>query len=401
MAEGIASPILNSSLSNTMQINNQFSSIRGKIKILMVAVTDLDGTDQYERILALLNSLRDHTGLLVWCNSQAALTRLEAWMNQNGAHVGRRLLGEEIPAEFRCILLAPESAMTLTQYTHWVRDPFVWKREENGNLALLGSVDAKNEDSMWGILHLKKLKIAGMGQVALKKGAIPVAGGNLLFDEDFVLVGAKQFRESHKGVGSEEGKKRLLNIMNGNDSGRPLSRVIEIGAHTDQEPPKLVHLDLYLSLTGIRENGRCVALLGRCEAVNGKADPNPDVQRMIGGMNEYLDAVAGQLTAEGFAVRRNPLPVLQKRNASESYLCAYNNCLTEVTEGQRPAVWLARLTHRQEAADHYEHLKRLEDENIALWENLGFEVRLVEANFHSILDDQGSLHCITNEVLRI
>ena len=30
----------------------------------------------------------------------------------------------------------------------------------------------------------------------------------------------------------------------------------------------------------------------------------------------------------------------------------------------------------------------------------GFEVRLVDANFHTILDDQGSLHCMTNEIRR-
>ena len=384
-----------------MQINNQFSSIRGKIALLLMAVTDIDGEDQYGRILAVLQSLREHTGLLVWCNSQTVMKTVGQWLQQHGVDAERRLLNEELPATFRCVLLAPEGEYVLTKYSHWVRDPFVSKWDETGQLTLLGSTDAKNEDSWWVPLHLKHLKLAKNELIVAKNNTIPVAGGNILFDADFVLVGAKQFRDSQKLSGSPDARGELLGHMNGNCPSTPFLRVIEIGAHTGQEPPWLVHLDLYLSLTGMRDaGGHYIVLLGRCEPVVATAHPEPDVLQVIDRMNEYLEQVAEQLTHAGFLVQRNPLPILHQESVADSYLCAYNNCLTEVAEGLKPTVWLAKLTHRRENEIYYEHLKRLENENIALWETLGFEVRLVEANFHSILDDQGSLHCITNELLR-
>ena len=366
----------------------------------MVAVTNNDGADQYERILALLHTLSALTGLLVWCNSREVMARFGEWLEVKGVRAERRLLNELIPARFRCVLLAPEEESGLTFYSHWVRDPFVWKWDQPGNLTLLESMDAQHEDSLWGRLHLRALQFEGAGPVTVQGRAIPVAGGNLMFDEDFVLVGAKQMRNSAIAAKKTDVSELLLQSLNGGQAGQPFKRVIAIGAHTEQEPPKLIHLDLYMSLTGQREEGRYIILVGRCELVSATT-PDPDLVRSIDLMNAYLEAVAAQLTTLGFAVRRNPIPVVQKRNAVESYLCAYNNCLTEVVEGMRPVVWLARLSFGQEATGHYAHLKRLEDENIKLWEDLGFEVRLVDANFHTILDDQGSLHCITNEVLRI
>lgn len=384
-----------------MQINNQFSSISGKIGILLVAVTDNDGADQYERLLALRKSLREHTSLLVWCNSRSALERFGAWLQERGVTAERRQLGDRLPAQFGCLLLAPSEETGLTFYSHWVRDPFVWKWNGPEGPLLLESRDAENEDSLWGLLHLKHLRFDGAGAVTVKRLALPVAGGNLLFDEDFVLAGAKQLRQSAARTGEADPAAALLQTMNGTGNTQPFRRVIAVGNHTEREPPKLIHIDLYLSLTGQRREGRYLILLGRCEQVCGSAAPDPDLARSVAQMNAYLDAVENQLTDAGFAVERNPIPVLQMRNTDESYLCAYNNCLTEVADGARPAVWLARLSFGQENKDYYEALLRLERANIDRWEQAGFEVRMVDANFHSILDDQGSLHCITNEVLRI
>lgn len=382
-----------------MQINNQFSSIRGKIGVLMAAVTHIDGADQYERILALLRALPGHAGLLVWCNSRDVMTSVRDWMAERGVTPECRLLNEPLPAQFRCLLVSPEDERALTFYSHWVRDPFVWKWDEPDNLILLGSEDAENEDSLWAHLHLRALNFEGRGGVNVQARAIPVAGGNILFDEDFVMVGAKQFRESAAGSDNADARSRLLAALNGN--GQLFTRVIEIGAHTGMEPPKLIHIDLYLSLTGMRENDRYVVLVGRCEAVRDTPSPDPDLARSVEQMNAYLDAVASQLSAQQFSVRRNPVPVVQKRNALASYLCAYNNCLVEVAEDRPPVVWLAKLSHGQESAGYFEQIRRMENENISLWQDLGFEVRMVEADFHTILDDQGSLHCITNEVIRI
>ena len=384
-----------------MQINSLFSSVRGKIKILLVAVSNNDGADQYGRILALLHTLSAHTGLLVWCNSRAVAEGFADWLGQRGIQAECRTLAEPIPAQFRCVLLTPDDSGSLTFYSHWVRDPFLWKPNANGGLTLLESQDAQHEDALWGLLHLKNLHFEGAGAVALKSRAVPVAGGNILFDEDFVLVGAKQLRQSAAFNRQSDYTGDLLQLLNGDDKGQPFQRVIVIGEHTEQEPPKLIHIDLYLSLTGQRDaSGHYLVFVGQCELLSGASSPDPDLSRSVAQMNAYLDAVEKQLLDAGFGVLRNPVPVLQKRNTKESYLCSYNNCLTEVADGQQALVWLARLSRGQEAEGWYEDLLRLEQANIDLWQGAGFEVRLVDANFHTILDDQGSLHCMTNEIWR-
>lgn len=383
-----------------MQINSLFSSVRGKIRILLVAVTNNDGADQYERIQALFQVLSAHTGLLVWCNSGAVADSFAAWLADRKIQAGRRTLAEPIPAQFSCMLLAPDEAGSLTFYSHWVRDPFLWMPNTNGGLTLLESQDAQHEDALWGRLHLKNLRFEDRGAISLKSQAIPVAGGNILFDEDFVMVGAKQIRQSAAFNKQSDFSGDLLRIMNKDEQG-PFRRVIVIGEHTEQEPPKLIHIDLYLSLSGQRDAmGRYLVFVGRCELLSCTPAPDPDLLRSVAQMNEYLDAVEQQLSDAGFGVRRNPVPVLQMHNEKASYLCSYNNCLTEVAEGQMPVVWLARLSRGQETEAWYEALLRMENDNIDLWRSAGFEVRLVDANFHSILDDQGSLHCMTNEIWR-
>jgi hypothetical protein len=384
-----------------MQINSLFSSVRGKIKILLVAVTNNDGADQYGRILALLHSLSGHTGLLVWCNSQAVAEDFAKWLNDRGIHAERRTLAEPLPAQFRCVLLAPDEAGSLTFYSHWVRDPFLWKPNADGTLTLLESQDAQHEDALWGRLHLRHLHFEGAGAISVKSRAIPVAGGNILFDEDFVMAGAKQLRQSAAFNRQSDFAGDLLRVMNDGDTGQPFQRVVIVGEHTEQEPAKLIHIDLYLSLTGQRDASGCyLVFVGRCVLLSGTSGPDPDLVRSVAQMNDYLDAVEKQLLDAGFGVRRNPVPVLQKRNAKESYLCSYNNCLAEVAEGEQPVVWLACLSRGQETEAWYEDLLRLEQDNIELWRDAGFEVRLVDANFHTILDDQGSLHCMTNEIRR-
>lgn len=381
------------------QNNNVYSSIRGKITVLSVAVTDLDGTDQYNRILALLHTSNPDTGLLVWCNSQSAMQNLDQWLQKQGVKAQRRFLNEQVPAIFKCVLLAPQGQYALTNYTHWIRDPFLWKQEPDGALSLLGSAFAKNEDSLWAMLHLRHLQLEHKKPVRWQKEVIPAAGGNILFDEDFILVGARQFQAHAAKIGRETCIQNLFNALNGPQDPPAFRRIIEIGKNAPQEPAKLAHIDLYLSITGRREQNRYVVLLGKCVLLANVLAPSPAMLALTAQLNTYLDNVGHQLETAGFCVKRNPMPIVPGAGSAQPYLCAYNNCLLEVGDFHA-TVWLAQLSFGQEAQPFYDQLKHLELENIALWESLDFEVRLVAANFHSILDDQGSLHCITNEVLR-
>jgi hypothetical protein len=384
-----------------MQINSAFSSVSGKIKILLVAVPDTGDVAHYERIRALLLDGPKSASLLVWCNNEWVREELEQWLAENasGVSVQQHKVGEFMPMQARCVLLSP-SAHGAASYSRWVRDPYLFRWADQGMVSVLGSTAAKNEDGSWAQDYLSRLKVDGLDIFFSEQKTFPVAGGNILFDRDFVMVGARQFRAANAEIGSEQGKNNLLTNLNGATS--QFKRVIEIGSHTAHEPQKLVHIDLYLSLTGCQQQstGKYGILVGRCVQVCGGTAPDPVLATAVARMNEYLDAVAATLETENFAVLRNPIPVLQKENVNESYLCAYNNCLTEVDEDGRK-VWLASLTHGQAQSDSFAQLADLEAENARIWESLGFEVKFVRADFHSILDDQGSLHCITNEFLRV
>jgi hypothetical protein len=384
-----------------MQINSAFSSVSGKIKILLMAVPDTGDVAHYERIRALLLDGPKSASLLVWCNNEWVREELAQWLAAQvgpSVSVQQHKVGEAMPMQARCVLLSP-SAHSATPYSRWVRDPYLFRWADQGMVSILGSSAAKNEDGSWAQDYLSKLNVDGLDIFFSEQKTFPVAGGNILFDRDFVMVGARQFRAANAEIGPEQGKNNLLANLNGATS--QFERVIEIGSHTAHEPQKLVHIDLYLSLTGCQQqsSGKYGVLVGHCVQVCGAAAPDPVLATTVARMNEYLDAVATTLEAENFAVLRNPIPVLQKENVNESYLCAYNNCLTEVAESGRK-VWLASLTHGQESAEHHAQLLDLEHQNARIWESLGFEVKFVRADFHSILDDQGSLHCITNEFLR-
>lgn len=380
-------------LIDRVQDNKQISSVRGKIKILLAAVTDMDGAEQFALIGALLDSLKPHTGLLVWCNSRVCRQKLNIWLGANGWSAQPCYgIEDTLPADFRCILLAPAGEHTRLQYSHWARDPFVWTTGTAGQLVLLDSAEAKTEDRRWGQCQWQHLKLEGYLPVLRQAETLPVAGGNLLFDLDFLMIQASTTRLS-----GGEAAGRVLRALNGNGSRQPLRRAIEIGE--GQEPLRLGHLDLYLSLSGVQEGGRYVVLVGRCVLLPAVA-VQPALERQLEQINAYLDRVAVYLSGMGFRVKRNPIPVWQGRQAADAEFYVYNNCLLEVVAGATPVVYLPQLSFGQRPGPGADVLGQLENDNIALWQALGFEVRLIRAPFRKALASMGALHCLSNEILR-
>ena len=176
-----------------------------------------------------------------------------------------------------------------------------------------------------------------------------------------------------------------------------MRRAIEIGE--GQAPQPLGHLDLYLSLSGVQEEGRYVVLVGRCVLLPA-ARVQPALERQVEQLNAYLDRVAACLSGMNFRVKRNPIPVWQGRQAAEADFLVYNNCLLEVAEGTAPVVYLPQLSFGRPPGPGTEALVQLENDNIALWQALGFEVRLIRAAFQKALASLGALHCLSNEILR-
>ena len=383
---------------SNIQINHSFSSVCGKIRILLMAIPDVGDKLHFERVVAVLNKMPGHCTVVVWCNSLEIRDALLRFLENTGFNkddIAEGKVGQVLPTTARCVILLPDE--DFLGYSHWTRDPFVFRKLENGDVEIIKSSVAKSDTVGWADEHLGRLQFKNIPKrLKVSTALIPVAGGNILFDQDFIMLGARELKSFIENPPQQHNKviQALLRTFNGGDTG-PFTRVIEIGKHTENEPDLLRHIDLYLSLAGsCDKNEPYSILLGSCEA---GFDANEDELNKLKGLNTYLDAVAEDLKSQNFDVRRNRIPVLKSED--KIYLCSYNNCLTEVTNTSK-RVWMPQASYGQNASPFYQKLLEIERETAAIWSQLGFEVNFIEADFHSIMDDVGALHCITNELYR-
>ncbi|MCG8326061.1 MAG: hypothetical protein MI974_00190 [Chitinophagales bacterium] len=119
-------------------------------------------------------------------------------------------------------------------------------------------------------------------------------------------------------------------------------------------------------------------------------------------ISEELDNICEKLDEEGYQICFLKMPEIKYND--KLYFGTYNNCHVEIyNEGgdeskERRRIWLPSLTYG--APTHLlEKLQTIEDENIHRLEHLGFEVILIQANFHYFLEKKGGLHCVS-KVLR-
>lgn len=369
-----------------MQKNKAFPRSKGKIKKILMGAAEAGDVQHFGRIAGLMQQLGDDdAGLVVWCNSTAIREELKTFIEKTVAHacpVACRNLGELLPATARCLLISPKNGHE--NYSRWVRDAFVFDTiQPCGTVRMAKTGIPKHSDHDWAETHLAALCFDDGTHFSLQNTVVPVAGGNILGDDDgnFLLVGANQIR-------FVEPQTRLDFVSE--------IRLVEIGKHTTTPPHRLAHIDLYLTMTGcaVRQPLRPLLLVARCELVSAKSQPDllPQVERL----NFYLDEVTAALESNGFAVLRNLVPMLKNEQNGAFYLCALNNCLVETTPDRR-TVWLANITQGQENSPYFSKLRQAEMDNAAIWQQLGFEVRWVAGDFHDLLDEDGGLHCVTNE----
>jgi hypothetical protein len=149
-----------------------------------------------------------------------------------------------------------------------------------------------------------------------------------------------------------------------------------------------------------------VLLVARIEAIfMPKNAPKTNWESILAEWNTYLDAVAHQIEAIGdFEVWRNPIPLFALcywdwdracPYPSRPYLGLMNNALIERTQFNKK-VWLSALTPAPYLTDVTETLAIMEQVNIDMWVALGFEVRIIHANFHPFWQWLGGLRCLTN-----
>jgi hypothetical protein len=135
------------------------------------------------------------------------------------------------------------------------------------------------------------------------------------------------------------------------------------------------HIDLVVSVTGRKSNGRDVLLVAKTAL-----SAAPGEEEIL--ESDRLDALATYLGECGFDVRLNPAPYL----ADPGRTLWYNNTIVQTGPDK---VWLPQFSDADpgyQAAD---------DANVRIWQDLGFDVVRVPGWF-AFVKSSGSIRCATN-----
>lgn len=405
------------------------SELRGQIAWLLLCF-DGDERSHYAALLqALIEQLPDAAKLLVCCFRQEYATFLQERLGPVLGDALQTIQGGRVPTNGKCFLWVPKNPGD----SLWCRDPFLLKQHPHrGNLTLHTTHFSKEGHCLCDALA--RLHIPGYPlPKAPKDGGsqLHLSGGNLLADEDFLLVGHHEFKKTWQGGLDADSAppllpdeptavEALLDWANGGAGRYKKVHLVGLGV---PYPPKdglwgdklFAHLDSYLSLTGTKTvdasgHFRYVLLVARADRVlmPEKAAPR-NTEGLLQTLNAFLDGVAQQLADTGdFEVRRNPVPVFAhcawdyeqaRPYPVRFYLGLLNNVLLQVEEGDKQ-VWLPSLSEAPYTNGQLDYLASLERENIGLWRQLGYDVRLVKANFHPFWHWMGGLRCMTNDLVR-
>ncbi len=151
----------------------------------------------------------------------------------------------------------------------------------------------------------------------------------------------------------------------------------------------LFHIDMFLTLAGRDAHGRYRIVVGD----PGLAASVLGVPPWPHAMQEVFDNIAQQLRDLGFAVTRNPLPLVYVDDPvyreRQWYFATANNALVEVGDAGHDRVWLPAY-----GFGAWEELSATDAANLDVWRGLGFEATLL-ADFHPFAANLGAVHCIT------
>lgn len=194
----------------------------------------------------------------------------------------------------------------------------------------------------------------------------------------------------------------------------------------------LFHIDMFLSLAGRDQNGSYQILV---------ADPSlgPATPWSMSGagysMQNVFNNIANNLSASGYTVIRNPLPItyssrmlntsdFNRPNDSELYsiytilngagvsqvelrswyFATANNALVQNTpDANDKKVWLPTYGYDLQTPGttekDYSYLQVSDNANKLIWENLGYTVEMLPS-FHRLARGLGAVHCIQKYISR-
>lgn len=408
------------------------SGVRGKIKWLVLYFDGDDVSTWFELLKSLVTSLPPKTQFLICCSEQEHFDIL--WDNSfiwaQGKCVKKTEIGQLLQ-EAKCYLhLVPQANEFVSI---WCRDPFFFRFEASNPKTIYFSKTgyAPNNDFArlnWGQLNFPDFQIKESDAAQLGK-SLYLSGGNFLADEDFILVGYLEFQRTW--MPNEDTQSTFLSTLKteqlalntlllwANGVNKQLFRKVHLlGKDVSFPKPSSFlgdkvfgHIDCYISLTSshkidVQGKKKYVLLVARIEQLFlPRSVPQTDWRDTISAWSNCLDAVAQQLEATGdFEILRNPVPVFAlcywdldeaHPRLLRPYLGLMNNVLTEITPSTKK-VWLPALKPALYLTDANEALAKIEQDNIRLWAALGFEVRVIDANFHPFWKWLGGIRCLTN-----
>ena len=288
--------------------------------------------------------------------------------------------------------------------TPWARDPLL-AAEANGTALLFttSGLDRRDDLRAANILAEKTDLTCINSPVAFEGGNILVGEHHLFVGVDTLTAlgdnGAALFEAALRAF--EGGRLEIMPIGSDDDAPSETIRTARAGEEEWQEifhyhakegtRQPVFHIDMFLTLAGKGADGRERILVGD-PAMAAEMLGLPPHPRCLA---ERFDTVAEDLAARGFAITRNPLPMIymdepEKRRRIWHYASS-NNAL--VQRGP-DIVWLPAYGH-----DNWQELETTDRRNREIWESLGFEPRMI-SQAQKLAENLGGLHCLTNVLRR-
>ncbi len=352
----------------------------------------------------LLLKLPSHTQLYILVH-EPVVEKLEAWLQEN--NLQDRVHLHKVSAVYNMFI--------------WAEDSYeVVQDEADGKLFMVQPHSHRRifDD------YISRLTGKAFGLERLK---VPLyfEGGNILTGDDFFLMGADYAVDTLLDLNGVQGalmETSTLDLVSGLykkylDRERKLyfigSSLIIPGersrkfTHNGQEWTEtiytknaegtvqpLFHIDMFITLAGRNEAGKYQVLVGDTRM----ADEILGTSTARLGMYDVFDDIAELLSSLGFEVFRNPLPITyvddEQERVRKWYFATSNNAVVEIINKQDKTIWLPTYGYGD-----WKYLKKTDDENKRIWENLGFKVVQLE-DFHPFVENSGSLHCIKKYIKR-
>ncbi|NGO65995.1 agmatine deiminase family protein [Rhizobium daejeonense] len=289
------------------------------------------------------------------------------------------------------LALIPVGGNTGGAPSPWIQDFFHVRTHDTGAVEILSRPDNAVAS------HLARAIGAGTVPVAFD-----LAGGDQLVGPDFRLVGWSSMKTNGLQTGDAAGLQgpailtevdhrpiRIfgyqvadLSPISLTDTGGtvPFSgRLHQVGFHVDQ----------FVSVTGLERGGRPLLLVGEPDA------PASPENSLLVNLRRQLDASVTHLIRQGFAVLRNPIPLVITSDSGKRLPRLYNNLLVEngLRPGrQKPLVWLPQFGDLEPLEDY-------DRANIRIWEELSYDVIPV-SGWSRLASRNGALRCASKVISR-